>query len=345
MNNEENTTTEQKQENATPSLHTLEGDLLASMKDESYASNIVKIVTDGKGRGNNKGSAGDTVPTKVSAPVNVKMLFFIGLIVLIGIGAGVFYSVRTPKETGETNATSTTQGNGTIPAQMPAIFDADVVIPIKMADTDKNGLLLAIDAVKKDLLANKISDKTNITLTTDVTLKDFFNKILYSGRDNLIRSISADQAYNFGIYHTTGTGFESYLLIKVDTFDLAFSGMLDWEKSMPYDLERIFTYTPAEKASSTLANAEIAGQANPASTTTTGSTTPVVASVEPETPYVRPNFMDKVTKNIDTRVYTDPVKGVQITYGFINKKYLLITAGESSFVDILNKLLVKNVLR
>jgi hypothetical protein len=54
-------------------------------------------------------------------------------------------------------------------------------------------------------------------------------------------------------------------------------------------------------------------------------------------------FTDEVVKNIDTRWYVN--NNTKILYGFINKEYLLITSGEESFIDIVNKLTKNNILR
>ncbi|MES2623459.1 MAG: hypothetical protein V4576_03560 [Patescibacteria group bacterium] len=343
MNNDKTNVNNTEVIPSTASLHTLEGDLLASMKDENYSSNIVKIVTSGAG---NKSAGPASSDTETSGSGLKKYMFiFIGIILIAGVGAGIFYAKNLSNKGSITDNTATTTPatpltNTTPFTQAPSIFDADVVIPIKVANTNKVGLVSAVKAVKEDLLANKITNKTNITLVTDVSVEDFFNKIQYSGPQSIIRSLAADKAYNFGIYHTASSEFETYLLIKVDTFDLAFSGMLDWERGLPIDLQPLFTYTPVATPTSS--------QNQPVGTTTAATSSTTTVSV-PEIPYAGSNllgkFSDKVVKNIDTRVYTDPQRGVQIMYGFINKKYLLITSGENSFVDVMNKLLVKSVLR
>ncbi len=56
-------------------------------------------------------------------------------------------------------------------------------------------------------------------------------------------------------------------------------------------------------------------------------------------------FIDKIVKNTDTREYTDSISKSKILYGFINNKYLLITSGPNSFMDIKDSLINQNILR
>lgn len=309
---------DKKEINPLSSLHTLEGDLLASMKDENYGSNIVKIVTQGK-----NGKPG-MVSREESAPINPKAKQYIlgGVATLLGIGSILFYTLNLPTKEGEQAITSTTtplsvteEASTTQKIQSKSIFEADVVIPLAIADGNKNDLIQKIQEAESELLKNKVGDKINTSFLPDVNLEDLFNKLQYSGPESLLRAISKDQSYNFGTYHVKGNEFEKYLLFKIDIFDQGFSSMLAWENTLPIDFERIYTFgvNASTTSSSTLA--------------------------------ISPKFTDKVVRNIDTRTFIDPKKGIRITYGFINRQYLLITSGEEAFGDILNKLLKNNILR
>lgn len=311
---------DKKETNPLSSLHTLEGDLLASMKDENYGSNIVKIVTQGK-----NGKVGSASSEEVREPMspNTKRLIFGSIATVLGIGSILFYTLNLPTKEQDlalntstsTSANSQQTSSSTQKVQSRSIFEADIVIPLAIENSNKIEFISKINEAEAELLKNKVGEKINTSFLLDVNLEDFFNKIQYSGPESLLRSTSKDQAYNFGTYHVKGGQFEKYLLVKIDIFDLAFSGMLGWENNLPIDFERIFTIPTS---TSTI-------------TTTSASTSP--------------KFADKVIKNIDTRTYIDNQKGIYITYGFINREYLLITSGESSFADILNKLLINKVLR
>jgi hypothetical protein len=327
------------------SLHTLDGDILSSVKDESYASNIVKVITHNT---NNKHtddseSLRDTeqVKSKISFKFNLNSTsFYVGLsIILFGtLGAATYYTVKKsiqetlpkPETVVSSSTIPTVTGqiaSSTIPTNLyitqKDIFSAEVIIPIEIEKLTKIQILDLVQSTKKNLSKNQIKNNINISLKTDIDLTEFLNKIQYSGPDTLIRSLTSNKIYNFGVYHKEKDDFETYLITKIDTFDLGFAGMLEWEKFMPVDLYKLYAYTQ-----------------NTAQGTSSSSTIPVLP-IKKSTG----KFVDKVIKNIDVRMYIDTDKGTQIIYGFINKQYLLITSGESSFIDIVNKLTINNILR
>lgn len=332
------------------SLHTLDADLLSSMKDENYASNIVKVVTHANENKESDGTGAEEIglntfnqiKSKSSIPFNFNGTVFyviLGFLMLTGLGAGAFYVIQKniqetlPKtdatastSTGMTQSASSTISSTTKTTLLPnnSLFNAEILIPIKIADITKYQIIELLNKNKGDLVANKIKNRINIGLPTDVSIENFLNKIQYSGPESILRSLDSSHAYNFGLYHTQNGIFETYFLTKIDIFDLAFSGMLDWEHSMPIDLQYIYSINKKDTEQGT-------------SSSSVSTSTQSLKKI--------PKFTDKVIKNIDTRIYVDEDKKIQIIYGFINKEYLLITSGENSFVDIVNKLTINNILR
>lgn len=320
------------------SLHTLEGDLMASMKNENYASNIVKIVThDGESDKNTERTQLTDKNKDVIRNIflKIKRLFVynstyfyltVSIIFILIISSIAFYFINiTIKNTNlatdsVVKATTTTEVKATTTLTKPElygndIFNADMTLSLQVASQNKKLFITKIEEVKKNLVKNNIKNNIDISLKMDIDLDGFFDKIQYSGPETLLRSLSSEKPYNFGLYHIKNDEFETFFLTKIDIFDLAFSGMLEWERSMPIDFEYIYPSITNNNTSSS-------------------STTPNINK-----------FTDKVIKNIDTRTYFDEKKGIEITYGIINKQYLLITSGENSFTNIVNKLLVRNVLR
>jgi hypothetical protein len=180
------------------------------------------------------------------------------------------------------------------------------------------------------LETKKIANKINVGIKIDISLLDLFNTIRYSGPDSLLRSFSDDNQYDFGFYYTKTNSFENYILTKINIYDSAFSGMLEWENSIGIDLENIFIFK------------------NITSTTTLATSSNNIAdnpAIKIENKENEGKFVDKVIKNIDTRVYVDTKKNTKIVYGIVNKRYLLITSGEESFINILDKLIINSILR
>ncbi len=327
------------------SLHTLDADILSSMKDENYASNIVKVLT-------HNTEKKDTIEQDSNLVKNTqkKESFFsfiqtlnstyvyVGLsIFLFGTLGGVtYYVVKTsientvPKPDPVTVATSTKDtASSTLPDNISItqknIFNAEVLVPIEIEKLTKPQIISLIRDTKKELVQKEIRNNINISLSTGISLQDLFNKIQYSGPDTLTRSLVSDKIYTVGLYHKAKGDFEMYILTKIDIFDLAFAGMLEWERFMPVDLYNLYSYNSTVVTSSTVS-----------------TSSPTISKKEASTNGI---FIDTVIKNIDVRTYIDPIKGTRIVYGFINKEYLLITSGESSFIDIVNKLTINNILR
>ena len=186
-------------------------------------------------------------------------------------------------------------------------------------------MILELNKIKDVLLGKKIEPKNNIGLNVNLDLNQFFEKIRYSGDSSLLRSF--DGQYSFGLYSIENNKFENYILIKLSNFDLAFQGILNWERYMSVDLKGIFTGN----------NEIISNNAEPSGISTSS-----------EKKYYKKDtktFIDRTLKNYDIREFVDNNTNTDIIYGFINNKFLLITSGESSFIDIKNRLLKENIVR
>lgn len=319
-------------ENKTTTIHTLESDLASAVRDENYGKNIIKIVTDP-----NKNSAISTTTGGRGESVNLQGLFtkknllilFI-LIVVLGAGGTMLYILNKAKNV------EAGKGDVLIPAtttdstvNQPLIKNSDILNPeiIQSADFSKLNrfeIIAEINKIRDLLVTKKITAGNNVGINTNLTVVQFFEKIRYSGDEAFLRSLNS--VYAFGLYSLKDDKFETYILIKIDNFDLTFKSILDWEKYMGVDLKDIF-----------IGNNESTVQASSTATSTSS-----------EKKYMKKNtvgFVDRILKNYDIREYVKNEDNVDIVYGFINNKYLLITSGESSFIDIKDRLLKENILR
>ncbi len=214
----------------------------------------------------------------------------------------------------------------------PVIVNTDFLYPEIMQTSnfnklDRAGIVTEMIKIKQLLRDKSVKANNNIGINTGVDVVTFFEKIRYSGDEALLRSLS--NVYAFGIYTNEKNEFEEYLLIKVDNFDLTFKSILDWEKYMPVDLKNIF-----------VGNNEIITIA-----TTTVATTTSTTTVKTYTKKETVGFIDRTLKNYDIREYVNNTNNINLIYGFLNNRFLLITSGESSFIDIKNRLLKENIIR
>ncbi len=339
------TQSEQIQETPIATIHTLEGDLFAAMRDDSYGNNIVKIVTNpttntnarfGKGRESAETMEGDT---KDMMKKYIKYIV-IGTVVLIGVGVAAILYMNETSNTVPNGETATTTATSSPIIKVTSLINPEVYKKLDIANVDKNGFIKQVNELKTLLRNSNIAANTNIGLTLNIDVRSLFLKLRYTGQDGLLRSLDDD--YAFGLFSDKEKTFEPYILLRINSYDLAFAGILEWEPYMPGDLKGIFA---RERL---LATSTVATATTTASSTATTSVqnqqkiAPTVATVRST---VENKFFDQVIKNIDTRMYVDENANMTLVYGFINKEYLLITGGPDSFIDIRNKILTKNILR
>lgn len=324
------------------SIHTLESDLASAVMDKNYGKSIVKIITDPKKNStfptNFDNKEEDVNKTNYLTRKNV-FIFLIILFVLISVSVILYIlyqaqnveEIKKKKEENVLASTSTSKTNDLVAdANKPIINNSDILNPeiIQSADFTKlnrGEIVTEINKIKQILLDKKISANNTVGINTNLDIKQFFEKIKYSGDESLLRSFN--NTYAFGLYSTEKNQFENYLLIKIDNFDLAFQSILGWEKYIPIDLKDIF-----------IGNNEILKPTLDNATT----------SITIEKKYYKNDtkiFIDRLLKNYDIREYVNNTNNADIIYGFINNKFLLITSGESSFLDIKNRLLKENIQR
>ncbi len=314
-------------EKKTTSIHTLESDLASAVRDDNYGKNIIKIITDP-----NKRLASTNTASDSSSHFDIKSLFskrnviiFFTSIIVLSAGGAILYILNQAKNVGLEPEEEVIPVATTTTANNPVIKNSDVLNPeiIQSSDFSNSNrfqIIEGINGIKNLLIDKKIAPGNNIGVNTNLTITQFFEKIRYSGDESFLRSL--DTVYAFGFYSIPDNRFETYLLIKVSNFDLAFKSILAWEKYMGVDLKDIFVGNNESR--------------------TDVSTTTV------DKKYNKKNtigFVDKVLKNYDIREYVNNESNEDIIYGFINNKYLLITSGESSFIDIKDRLLKENIPR
>jgi hypothetical protein len=328
-------------ENKIPSIHTLESDLASAVRNEDYGKNIIKIVTDPSKNSllqstpEEQGSVGGVKKINMSSVLTKKNILVSVIAIFILASAGViFYILYKAKNVEEDKAkaearmqqqaiATTTEGNSPV-VKNSNVLNPEILQAADFSKLSKGEIIAEISKIKQTLADKKIQPNNNIGINTNLTVGELFQKLRYSGDNSLIRSF--DDIYAFGLYSTKEGVFENYLLVKVNNFDLAFKSILDWEKYMPVDLKDVF-----------IGNNEVKN----INTSETSTTTPEKIYAKKDTGV----FVDRVLKNYDIREYIKNSDNSHIIYGFINSKYLLITSGESSFIDIKDRLLKDNILR
>lgn len=150
-------------------------------------------------------------------------------------------------------------------------------------------------------------NKKNNELTNVISIENLFTLINTNTPGQLIRSFSEE--YMIGSY-TPLSAYDRnhlFLIIKINDYDQAYAGMLEWEKTMLDDLYSVFQINISNL------NKDI---------------------------FEKP-FKDIIVKNKDTRIlYTDEGADV-LLYLFPDKNTLIITDNQEAVKEIITRLLAK----
>ncbi len=104
-----------------------------------------------------------------------------------------------------------------------------------------------------------------------------------------------------GVYSDASGSRSVFAIVQTDFFQNAFAGMLQWEASMPYDLQNDVAWQPA---------------------TTT----------------IRGQFTDHIVRNADVREFTTPDGGTAFLYSFVDNTKLVFAANERALMEIQSRL-------
>lgn len=136
--------------------------------------------------------------------------------------------------------------------------------------------------------------------TQPATIEQVLNILSLQAPGTFTRTITD---MNIGLYRNV----EPFMVLKVNSFDAAFSGMLTWENTMSADLSPFFGST-------------VSGTYDAKSRTATQ--------------ILPPFFVDTIISNVDTRILTDEARNERIIYSFINRNTILITTNRDALSAI-----------
>lgn len=148
----------------------------------------------------------------------------------------------------------------------------------------------------------------------EIDTEEFFKLVAKFAPNKLVRSL--EDKYALGLLGFDGS--QPFLIFKTDSFENAYSGMLEWEHSVPVELKPVFergdgwaTTTPAY---------------GPGSTS-------------------RSYFAHAVISNMDARTLPSTNGKTILIYSFPDKNTLLITTNEKTFSTLITKLRNAKLIR
>ncbi len=159
----------------------------------------------------------------------------------------------------------------------------------------------------------------------------FISELNLQAPNILLRNINPDSMV--GVVHA-GNESRAFFILKVDSYQSTFAGMLQWEPFMLSSLNKLYPLYPKPAAPEALT----------ASTTSTSTrsvqrlSTTFVPQIDPSAPRAT-GFMDEIVANHSTRVLKDNSGRTVVIYGYYNKGILIIARDESAFELLVSRLI------
>lgn len=146
--------------------------------------------------------------------------------------------------------------------------------------------------------------------TRELTTEEFLTIFTPRIPDVLLRTL--EPRFLLGIHSYDGN--QPFLILKTDSYESAFSGLLAWEGTMRNDLLPLFDRTPPIRTA-------------PSATSTT--TVPVFLQTE---------FVDRIVDNHDARVVQNEHKDILLLWTFLDRRTILITTNDATVREVTRRL-------
>ncbi len=315
-------------------LETYQSDIESVMQGSN--TSVVSIAAAEAQRRAQKGR--DTAPLEPAVPLKDRLASFgkrfamvAAGIVLVGVAAGVLaYFFLRP----------TTVPVVTSPTSPFISVDEAKAVTIKPDEPTRdimNKLEASRESVSLSLgLMERIvpavaSSTPNGDVLNALSAQTFLSLIAPNIPASLLRTIEPNFLLGVHVYDAN----QPFLIVRVDSYQEAFSGMLAWEFYMQRNLSPLFDYVPSAHINNT--PAPIVPTTAGTSTATSTASTTIVSSPIAQPPVV-PDFIDKVVENHDARVLINPTGDIYLLWTFIDRNTLVITTNAATLREIISRL-------
>jgi hypothetical protein len=166
-----------------------------------------------------------------------------------------------------------------------------------------------------------------------VPAQTFFMQIAPNMPQTLTRTLLP--TFLLGVHAYDGN--QALLILKTDSYEQAFSGMLAWERTMRDDLLPLFAYTPPARITqenmlaTTTATSTLAATSTQAQATSTATTTPEAAP----SAFLQTGFIDKIVENHDARVFQNNFGDVYFLWTFLDRGTIVITTNPNTLKEVI----------
>jgi hypothetical protein len=260
-----------------PSLRTLKGDISEYMKSRTVS--LVDIAAEAS-----KQRRFDETENQ-----SKKFLVLTSVIILLVAGLGIGGWLVFLKESAAPETTFQ-------PPKSLILSEKQEIITLK-SESRSELISLIQKTIETPISPNSILNIPVLLETKDkkefLQAKNFFSILGIKPPANLVQSLEGP--FMLGIFYQK----QNFLILKIKSFDLALSGMRDWEKNIAQDLKEIFQ----------------------------------IQNVSP----INQKFQDKIIKNRDARILYDVSGNPILVYAFVGKNYLVIAPDSDTLEEIFRR--------
>jgi hypothetical protein len=324
-------------------LQTFQGDIASAVGDKGVS--VVSIAAAEANRRGTQPVSQDAQLGTTSTPHTLRGILFtvLGLLLIGGASGVLIYAIlsNAPLPAQEVGSAPFIAIDGIGKVSVPASVEGRYLI--QQLTSAKNSVSLSVGLVAQ-LYIEQTSTSTDGP-PTFMTAQRLLTLLAPDIPSTLLRDISP--VYLLGV-HSSAVN-EPFLILKVDSYEQAYAGMLTWEKTMKQDLSPLFSYTPPPNAASgnslpiSPAFASSTSTTTASSTITTSSSTPSTASstIATSSTPIAPaqfGFADAIVENHDARVTQDQYGSVNFLWTFLDRQTLLITTNPLTLHEIISRL-------
>ncbi len=293
-------------------LHTFKTDFSGKMGRER-ASKIAVLAAEGDAPRLKQRTERPSVSVKTVA-------IGVGVILLIGGGAGIFFALKFRTATPQV---PTVHG-------VPSLVFADSTKEIMGTGTE---LMRELNAAAetplpdKNVLVTYVTDASATTSPADrIPLPggSLIEALRLQAPTIILRNI--EDASTVGVIRA-GSETRPFFILRVTSYERTFAGMLAWEETMPQQLRILY---PAYQSSPFVSNT--------ASTTAATSTIPKSQTVVVPKETAPAGFVDEVASNHDVRILYDAQHRAILLYGYRDKNTLIIARDRAAFAALVDRL-------
>jgi hypothetical protein len=278
-----------------PRVRTYADDIKTALSRDSMS--LSRIALEEQKRRDKLAASQAVSPTN---PKNVALVIFSAVLVAGAAGAIWYFTTQVNKDPVET-----------------VIVDANIgIVPfdnkIELQFVNATRASISDDIAKVSTQALTKSTIASVyykdEVGDDVTTSVFLARLGGRAPEQLVRAL--DNRFTLGIYSDTIN--TPFIVLKTDSYQTAYAGMLSWEPRLAIDMDSII-----------YRRAYIAGT--------------------PDAPAGQ--YVDRIVANRDMRAYVDQTNRVLFYYGFITNDLIIIAPNEATIIAIVDRIQRQGVRR